>query len=78
MLFLAQSLARDFGPKGIHVSYVTIDASINTPWTRSRIEHQNILFEMEFAQPEDIAEEIFRKKFVPKQKMKLLLCYREL
>ena len=57
---LAQSLARDFGPKGIHVSYVTIDASINTPWTRSRIEHQKNKDEMEFAQPEDIAEEIFR------------------
>ena len=57
---LAQSLARDFGPKGIHVSYVTIDASINTPWTRSRIEHQKNKDETEFAQPEDIAEEIFR------------------
>ena len=57
---LAQSLARDFGPKGIHVSYVTIDASINTPWTRSRIEHQKNKHEIEFAQPEDIAEEIYR------------------
>ena len=57
---LAQSLARDFGPKGIHVSYVTIDASINTPWTRNRIEHQKSKEEIEFAQPEDIAEEIFR------------------
>ena len=57
---LAQSLARDFGPKGIHVSYITIDASINTPWTRDRIEHQKNKDEMEFAQPEDIAEEIFR------------------
>ena len=57
---LAQSLARDFGPKGIHVSYITIDASINTPWTRSRIEHQKNKAEMEFAQPKDIAEEIFR------------------
>ena len=57
---LTQSLARDFGPKGIHVSYITIDASINTPWTRSRIEHQKNKAEMEFAQPKDIAEEIFR------------------
>ena len=57
---LAQSLARDFGPKGIHVSYITIDASINTPWTRSRIENQKNKAEMEFAQPKDIAEEIFR------------------
>ena len=57
---LAQSLARDFGPKGIHVSYITIDASINTPWTRNRIEHQKSKDEIEFVQPEDIAEEIFR------------------
>ena len=57
---LAQSLARDFGPKGIHVSYITIDASINTPWTRNRIEHQKSKDEIEFAQPEDIAEEIYR------------------
>ena len=39
---LAQSLARDFGPQGIHVAYITIDASINTPWTRNRIEHQKV------------------------------------
>ena len=27
-------LARDLGPKGVHVAYVTIDAVIDTPWTR--------------------------------------------
>ena len=37
---LAQSLAKDFGPKGIHVAYVMIDAFINTPWTRKRIPAQ--------------------------------------
>lgn len=34
---LAESMARDFGPKGIHVAYVTIDAAIDTPWTRDSI-----------------------------------------
>ena len=34
---LAQSMARDFGPKGVHVAYLTIDAAIDTPWTRDRI-----------------------------------------
>lgn len=29
---LAQSLARDLGPKRIHVGYVTIDAAIDAPW----------------------------------------------
>lgn len=34
---LAESMARDFGPKGVHVAYVTIDAAIDTPWTRDSI-----------------------------------------
>ncbi|HEX7169428.1 MAG TPA: SDR family oxidoreductase, partial [Rubrobacter sp.] len=28
---LAQSMAREFGPRGIHVSHVIIDGQINTP-----------------------------------------------
>jgi len=56
---LAQSLARDFGPKGIHVAYLMVDASINTPWTRTRIERQINKPDVFFAQPEDIADEIF-------------------
>ena len=27
-------MARELGPKGVHVAYVLIDASIDTPWTR--------------------------------------------
>ena len=34
---LAQSLARDLGPKGIHVGYVTIDAAIDAPWLTPEI-----------------------------------------
>ena len=34
---LAQAMARDFGPKGVHVAYLTIDAAIDTPWTRDKI-----------------------------------------
>ena len=56
---LAQSLAKDFGPKGIHVAYITIDASINTPWTRNRIKKQINQPDIIFTQPEDIADEIF-------------------
>ncbi len=29
---LAQSLARDLGPKGVHIAYITTDAAINAPW----------------------------------------------
>jgi NAD(P)-dependent dehydrogenase (short-subunit alcohol dehydrogenase family) len=31
---LAQSMAREFGPQGIHVAHVVIDGQINTPSTR--------------------------------------------
>ena len=56
---LAQSLARDFGPKGIHVAYLIVDASINTPWTRTRIKKQINQPDIIFTQPEDIADEIY-------------------
>jgi short-subunit dehydrogenase len=62
---LAQSLARDFGPKGIHVAYLIVDASINTPWTRTRIKKQINQPDIFFTQPEDIADEIYH---IAKQK----------
>jgi len=31
---LSQSMARELGPKGIHVSHVIIDAAVDTPWIR--------------------------------------------
>lgn len=31
---LAESLARDLGPKGVHVAYLIIDAAIDVPWQR--------------------------------------------
>jgi NAD(P)-dependent dehydrogenase (short-subunit alcohol dehydrogenase family) len=33
---LAQSMAREFGPQGIHVAHVIIDGQINTPRMRER------------------------------------------
>lgn len=54
---LAQSLARDLGPKGIHVAYLTIDAAIDTPWTRVPL-HPDKPDDF-FSKPEAIAEEIF-------------------
>ena len=56
---LAQSLAKDFGPKGIHVAYIMIDAFINTPWTRKRIKAQINQPDNIFTQPQDIADEIY-------------------
>ncbi len=54
---LAQSLARDLGPQGIHVAYVTIDAAIDTPWTRVPF-HPDKPEEF-FSKPDAIAEEVF-------------------
>jgi NAD(P)-dependent dehydrogenase (short-subunit alcohol dehydrogenase family) len=54
---LAQSLARDLGPKGIHVAYVLIDAAIDAPWTRNRFWPDKP--DEFFAQPAEIADEIY-------------------
>ena len=54
---LAQSLARDLGPKGVHVGYVTIDAAIDTPWTRVPF-HPDKPDDF-FSKPEAIADEVF-------------------
>jgi NAD(P)-dependent dehydrogenase (short-subunit alcohol dehydrogenase family) len=34
---LAQSMAREFGPKGVHVAHVIIDGQIDSPRVRSRL-----------------------------------------
>ena len=54
---LAQSLARELGPKGIHVAYITIDAAIDTPWTRDVFNHDKP--DEFFSKPSDIADEVF-------------------
>lgn len=54
---LAQSLARDLGPKGVHVAYITIDAAIDTPWTRDAFNHDKP--DDFFSKPVDIADEVF-------------------
>ncbi|MEO1402420.1 MAG: SDR family NAD(P)-dependent oxidoreductase [Cyanobacteria bacterium J06635_1] len=65
---LSQALARDLGPKGVHVAYVVIDAAIATPWSRDQPvqglnteplnQHQRRSEDF-FCQPVDIAAEIF-------------------
>ena len=32
---LAQSMARELGPEGVHVAHVVIDGAVDTPWIRS-------------------------------------------
>src|SRR3546814_18801965 len=60
---LAESLARDLGPKGIHVAYLVIDAVIDVPWTRIRYSEAADDF---FIQPKSIAAEVFHLAHQPK------------
>ncbi len=60
---LAESMARDLGPKGIHVSFVAIDAVIDLQWTRKRYADKPDEF---FCQPDDIAQECYRMAHQPK------------
>ena len=34
---VAQSMARELGPQGIHVAHLVIDAGVDTAWVRERI-----------------------------------------
>tara|TARA_R110001599_G_scaffold108588_1_gene271726 strand:- start:54 stop:788 length:735 start_codon:yes stop_codon:yes gene_type:complete len=54
---LAQSLARELGPQGIHVAHVIIDGAIDTAFVRERFPERYALKAMDgILQPDDIAE----------------------
>ena len=53
---LAEAIARELGPKGVHVAYVLIDAVIDLAWTRKRWPDAPDTF---FIKPTAIAEEIW-------------------
>lgn len=53
---LAEAMARELGPKGVHVAYVMIDAVIDLEWTRKRFADASDDF---FIQPAAIADEIW-------------------
>jgi len=59
---LAESLARDLGPKGVHVAYLVIDAVIDVPWTREKFSDAPDEF---FIQPTSIAAEVFHLAHQP-------------
>jgi NAD(P)-dependent dehydrogenase (short-subunit alcohol dehydrogenase family) len=52
---LAESIARDLGPQGLHVAYLVIDAVIDVPWTRERFKDAADDF---FIKPAAIADEV--------------------
>ncbi|HEX7854413.1 MAG TPA: SDR family NAD(P)-dependent oxidoreductase [Sphingobium sp.] len=60
---LAESLARDLGPKGVHVAYLVIDAVIDVPWQRGRLPDASDDF---FISPASIADEIFHLAHQPR------------
>ncbi|WP_426419751.1 SDR family NAD(P)-dependent oxidoreductase [Bradyrhizobium genosp. A] len=53
---LSESIARDLGPRGIHVAYVLIDAVIDVPRMRERLPEAPDDF---FIKPSAIAEELW-------------------
>src|SRR5436190_21467697 len=53
---LAEAMARELGPKGVHVAYVMIDAVIDLEWTRKRWPDAPDHF---FITPAAIAEEVW-------------------
>ena len=61
---LAEALARDLGPQGVHVAYITIDAAIDIWWVRER-RGPDYPQDM-FAKPADIAGECFHVAHQPK------------
>jgi NAD(P)-dependent dehydrogenase (short-subunit alcohol dehydrogenase family) len=54
---LAEAIAREVGPKGVHVAYVVIDAVIDLEWTRAMVSKP--AGDSFFIQPSAIAEEVW-------------------
>jgi len=54
---LAEAIAREVGPKGVHVAYVVIDAVIDLEWTRAMFSKP--ASDPFFIQPSAIAEEVW-------------------
>lgn len=54
---LAQSMARELGPKGIHVAHLVIDGAIDTPWIREQFPQRYALKQNDgILNPEHIAD----------------------
>jgi NAD(P)-dependent dehydrogenase (short-subunit alcohol dehydrogenase family) len=60
---LLESAARGLGPRGVHVAYVAIDATIDTPMMRELNPEKPDDY---FCQPADIAEECYRVAHQPR------------
>ncbi len=67
---VAEALARDLGPKGVHVGYVIIDAVIDMPYARRRWPDQPDDF---YAKTADLAAEIYHLAHQPRSARTFLL-----
>ncbi len=64
---LAQSMARELGPEGIHVAHVVIDGAIDTPFIRDSFPERYALKEKAgILDPEAIAENYWRLHLQPR------------
>jgi NAD(P)-dependent dehydrogenase (short-subunit alcohol dehydrogenase family) len=54
---VAQSMARELGPQGIHVAHTVIDGAIDTPWIAQNFPERHALKDRDgILNPDDIAE----------------------
>jgi NAD(P)-dependent dehydrogenase (short-subunit alcohol dehydrogenase family) len=60
---LTESIAREMGPRGVHASFMMIDAVIDLPWTRERFADKPDDY---FIRPSDIAEEVWHVTHQPR------------
>ena len=67
---LAESLARELGPQGVHVAYVVIDAVIDMPFARRRWPDRPDDF---YAKPDDLASEIYHVAHQPRSTRSFLV-----
>jgi len=64
---LAQSMARELGPQGIHVAHVVVDGAIDTPFIRENFpERYKLKAEDGILDPEAIAENYWRLHCQPR------------
>ena len=67
---MAECLARELGPQGVHVAYVVIDAVIDMPFARDRRPELPDEF---FAKPSELADEIFHVAHQPRSAQSFLV-----
>lgn len=53
---VAQAMARELGPKGLHVAHLVIDAGVDTEWVRERMRAAGVPQDRVLLQPSSVAE----------------------